>query len=253
MPTTTLQAPPGISSIHAPGGHYQVGDDSLVAVETRDVPVLLGAGFTFPQETAESTYSGAHSHQIVAPDLTLTPDAGSDDGGNPKYLAAIMGNLFGGALSKAANYLAGVIGAFSITGPKLSTYPTGAVLAQITDGVTEADGAVVAYVDGDGDVTKANAAFKAMSNNSTAGSGFDYGLDLTSPGHDGFNPLAILKADLRLSNNVCVLQKAGAPGSGDGAGFAGPGSLCIDTSGHDAYINAGTKTTPSWKKFTRAS
>ena len=205
-------------------------------------------------QSGSNEYSSEDSHQVLGPDMNVSADVGSDDGGDPSFISTIMGNLIGDALTKAANYLAGVIGAYSVTGAKATSYPAGAVLAQISDGVTEADGAVVAYVDGDSGLTKANAAFKAMSNNSTAGSGFDFGLDLTSPAHDGYNALAILKADLRLSNDVCTLQKAGSPvdgTSGDGAGFAGPGSLCIDTAGADAYMNAGTKASPVWKKITR--
>ena len=197
------------------------------------------------------TYAGPRSHQGISVDETVDVAVGSNDGSNPKYIAAVMFNLFGDLLSKAANYLAGIIGAYSITGTKSSTYPTGAVLAQITDGVTDVDGAVVAYVDGDGDVTKANAAFKAMSNNSTGGSGFTYGVDLFGAAHDGYNELAILNADLRLSKEVCVFSKAGVPSS-DGTGFANTGSLCIDRTNGDVYINVGDKTTPSWKKITHA-
>lgn len=206
--------------------------------------------------SGETEFSGTGSFQPIAPDLSLDAAAGSADGANPKYLAAVMGNILGDSLTKDANYLGGVIGAFSITGTKATTYPAGAILAQITDGVTQADGAVVAYVDGDGSVTKANAAFKAMSNNSTAGSGFDYGLDLTSPAHDGYNDLAILKADVRMTNDVCLFEKAGVPVdgvSGTGAGFAGPGSMCIDITNKNVYINANTKASPTWKLVTRAA
>jgi hypothetical protein len=147
-------------------------------------------------------YTGSHSYQPVATDLTISPNAGSADGSNPKYIAAAMFNIFGDTMIADANYIAGVIGAFSILGAKATSYPAGAVLGQITDGVTDADGAFVAYVDGDGDVTKANAAFKAMSNNSTSGSGFNFGLDLYSPAHDGYNDLAILVADVRFNNGT---------------------------------------------------
>lgn len=200
-------------------------------------------------------FSGSGSHQVVGPDLNVSADVGSDDGGDPKYIATIMGNILGEDLSNAANYLAGVIGAYSITGTKSTTYPAGAVLGQITDGVTDADGAFVAYVDGDGSVTKANAAFKAMSNNSTSGSGFSYGLDLTSAAHDGYSALAILKADVRMSSDVCLLSKAGAPtdgGSGTGAGFAGIGSIAIDRTNGKLYVNGGTKASPTWKLVTSA-
>lgn len=50
-----------------------------------------------------------------------------------------------------------------------------------------------------------------------------------------------------------VMSKAGVPGAGDGVTIADPGSLCIDTTGADLYINAGTAAVPSWKKVTRAA
>lgn len=203
-------------------------------------------------QSGENPYSGAKSHQVVGPDMNLSAGAGSADGSNPKFLATIMGNVIGDSLTQDANYLAGVIGAYSITGAKATSYPAGAVLGQISDGVTAADGAFVAYVDGDSAVTKANAAFKAMSNNSNAGSGFDYGLDLTSAAHDGYNALAILKADIRMSHDVCVFPGSVAPSASVGAGFAGPGSLYVYLTTMKLYINGGTKATPDWKIVTSA-
>lgn len=207
-------------------------------------------------QSGSNDYSGSRSHQVVGPDMNVSEDVGSDDGSNPKFIATIMGNLIGDALSNAANYLAGVIGAFSVTGAKATSYPAGAVLAQISDGVTAADGAVVAYVDGDSAVTKANAAFKAMSNNSNAGSGFDYGMDLFGAAHDGYNELAILKADLRMSKEVCFLNGLGDPtdgGAGTGAGYAGTGSQYVDRTATSTalWINVGTKASPAWKKMAR--
>src|SRR5258708_26398731 len=106
----------------------------------------------------------------MAADLTLDAAAGSGTSANPKYLAAAMFNLFGDVLTRVSNYLAGVIGAYSITGTKATTYPAGAVLGQITDGVTDVDGAFVAYIDGDSAQTKAGAAFTVRNNNSIGGS-----------------------------------------------------------------------------------
>lgn len=206
------------------------------------------------QNVVAIEYDGSSSYQPVAPDLTLDASAGSADGGDPSYLAAVMGNVLGEDLTKDANYIGGVIGAYSITGAKATSYPAGAVLAQITDGVEAADGAVVAYIDGDGSQTNANAAFKAMSNNSTSGSGFDYGLDLYAPAHDGYNELAILKADVRMSNQVVIMNGSGAPVDGTtGDNFAGPGSIYIDIAAGNAYLQTSLVTTPVWKLITRAA
>lgn len=192
-------------------------------------------------------YGGEGSYQPVAPDLTLATGAGSADGADPSFLAAIMGNAIGDGLTNDANYIAGVIGALSVTGVNPSTYPVGALLGIIMDTVTDADGAVVAVIDGDSGVTKANAAFKAMSNNSTPGSGFDYGVDLHGAAHDGYSDLAILKADVRMSHEVCILNGAGAPTNGvTGATFAEIGSLYINRTNGDLYSNTGTKASPTW-------
>jgi hypothetical protein len=197
-----------------------------------------------------------HSFQVVAADLELDPAAGSSDGSNPKFLAPGMGNLIGDTLTADANYLAGWIGAYSVIGTKATTFPAGALLGIIMDGVTAADGAVVAVIDGDSAVTKATAAFKAMMNNSNAGSGFEYGLDLYGPAHDGFLALAILKALSRSPHEVCDLEGAGVPtdgSSGTGAGFAGPGSRYTDYTNANLYINGNTKASPTWKLVTRAA
>ena len=63
-------------------------------------------------------------------------------------------------------------------------------------------------------------------------------------------------ADIRLPGDIVIMSKAGAPtggGSGDGAAFAGPGSLLIDTTNKDFYINVDTKASPQWNKVTRAT
>lgn len=200
---------------------------------------------------ADSTeYSGTDSYQPIAPDLNLAAAAGSNDGADPSFLAAVMGNVLGATLTDAANYLGGVIGHYSVTGTKATTYPAGAVLGGISDGVTEADGAFVAYIDGDGSQTIANAAFKAMMNNSTGGSGFNYGLDLFGAAHDGYNELAILKAAIRLDKEVCILQGAGAPTNAvTGANFAQIGSTYLDRTNGNAYINRNTKASPTWRQI----
>lgn len=205
----------------------------------------------------DGTYASAPSYQEVAADLTLSAGAGKT-GGSTAFLAPIMGNLIGTLLTKAGNYLGGVIGHYNVTGTKATTYPAGAVLAGIGDGVTEADGAVVAYIDGDSSVTTAGAAFKVRNNNSNAASGFDFGVDLQDATHDGFQPVDdafYLKAPLRIVRDVCVLVGDAAPTDGvTGATISGEGSLYVRTHVGVAavYINTGTKASPAWKAITHA-
>lgn len=146
-------------------------------------------------------YDAVGSFQPIAPDLNLAAGAGSDDGADPSYLGTIMGNVLGADLTEDSNYIGGVIGAYSVTGAKASNYPTGAVLAQITDGVTEVQGAVTAYIDGDGTQTNANAAFAIMQNNSVPGSGFDWVVDGHGEAHDGYNAAVPIKGFARVNVN----------------------------------------------------
>lgn len=200
------------------------------------------------------TYDGVGSMQLVGPDLTIATNVGSDDTSDPSFIAPIMGNLLGSNLTNEANYLGGLIGAYSITGTNASLYPTGAVLGLIMSEVTVADGAFVAIIDGDSGVTKANAAFKAKMLNSNAGSGFDYGLDLYDPAFGAYDALAILKADLRMSNQVCVFNGATAPVDGTtGDNFAGPGSIYIALDTGLAYQQTGLITSPTWKIMANAA
>lgn len=51
------------------------------------------------------------------------------------------------------------------------------------------------------------------------------------------------------ANSVWMFTVAGAPTagtSGDGAGWAGPGSLCTDITNKKLYINTNTKLSPTW-------
>lgn len=52
---------------------------------------------------------------------------------------------------------------------------------------------------------------------------------------------------VELVGNVQIFPNAGAPTNGvTGAGVAGPGSLCIDTTNKKLYINTGTLASPAW-------
>lgn len=150
---------------------------------------------------ASTTYNGTSSFQPVGVDLNLAAAAGSTDG---KFLAPIMGNVFGTNLTKAGNYIGGLIGHYNIGGTSATTYPSGAVLGGIGDGTTTAKGAFVAYIDGDSAQTNANAAFKVMHNNSTAASKFTYGVDLYDAARDGYNAVSFATADIRFNSQATL-------------------------------------------------
>lgn len=63
-------------------------------------------------------------------------------------------------------------------------------------------------------------------------------------------PYAIHKVRrLELDVNVTFFTNAGAPSNGTtGAGFAGKGSLCSDSTNGILYINTNTMASPTWVK-----
>lgn len=197
-------------------------------------------------------YEDAGSFQNMAADLTVADAGGSDDGTDSSFLAGVMGNILGDSVQGEGNYLAGVIGAMSIVSPA-SEYPVGAVQGIIMDGSTGADGCFVAVIDGSDPSaeTRARAAYAVKMNNNHADSGVDYGLDLKADANDNYSgtgrAFAVDKAEIRTSQEVCLLNDAAAPVDGTtGDNFAGPGSLYIDTDAPALYMNTGTKTDPVW-------
>ena len=160
-------------------------------------------GTTFKGTIAytSTAYSGTSSFQPIGVDLNLAAAAGGTTG---KFLSPVMGNVFGTNLSKAGNYIGGMIGHYNIAGTNATTYPSGAVLGGIGDGTTTAKGAFVAYIDGDSEQTNAGAAFKVMHNNSTAASKFSYGLDLYDAAHDGYNAVSFGTADIRFNSQATL-------------------------------------------------
>lgn len=86
----------------------------------------------------------------------------------------------------------------------------------------------------------------------------DYGLDLTTGG--GALPIAPAIAEIRLSNEVCIISGDGVPVDytdgtppATGEGTAEKGSIYIRTNTGKLYINGGTKAQPVWKLVTSAA
>lgn len=182
-----------------------VGGEDWEAVGSGSFPLTdLTLSGQLTQESTFPASAGEHSYQGIAADVSLEATSGSSDGTNPKFLAGGMFSIHGSSLTADANYLGGVIGQYDIPGTLATTYPAGAVLGMIADGTTEADGAFVAFTDGDSAVTTARAAYTVMNNNSNAGSGFTVGLDLQGATHDGYLPVAYTVAEIRFSNGTKV-------------------------------------------------
>ena len=218
--------------------------------------LILSGNLTMAgQLTQASTFpasAGAHSYQGIATDVTLEATSGSSTPGDPKFLAGEMGVIHGPTLTATENYLAGNIGGLDavVNG---TIYPSGGLMGIIFDGSTGSDGAVVAVIDGNdpSSVTSARAAYAVRMNNNNASSGTTYGLDLYDPGNSdytgGGKPYKVFNADLRLTNQVCLLSGSGAPtNDSTGDGFAAIGSLYINRTSGSLYSNTGTQAHTVW-------
>lgn len=210
------------------------------------------------------TDNTAGSRQVIAADLELGVNAGTSEVGDTDFKAPFMGNALGANLTKLYNYIGGILGWYSITGTNASVLPKGGIVGGIADGSTTADGAVVAHMDGSDPSTEthARAAYAVTVANDHASSSFEYGVDLQfvppQSLDDNFSGTAQVakysKAALRLANNVVVITGAGAPSDGTtGDNYAGPGSLYVDITGANVYVQSSAITTPVWKLVTRAA
>lgn len=219
----------------------------------------------FEHAVADGTeYAGASSHQTVEADLNVAAGAGNV-ATNPKFLAGAMGNLLGADLTKEGAYLAGVIAALSVTGARATLWQIAACIGIVMDGVTDADAAVLAVIDGDdpSSQTNARAAFGVAMNNNHPGSGVEFGLDLKDEGRDDLYsdpgpglPFTITKALVRSPNDVCIIEGDGVPvdyTDGDpaatGEGWAAKGSMYIDFTNGKWYKNTGSKAEPAWTEM----
>jgi len=153
--------------------------------------------------TGVASAAGAGATVGVRSILNVDSSFGSNDPNNPASAQAVRGRITGTNLTGNSNYLTGVTGQYLITGTNASDFIKTGVLGVVGDQTTTADAAVVAYLDGDGGLTSAGAAYGVSMKNSTSGSGFDYGLDLQwiDLGLTGLDsPFKV--ADIRFNNGV---------------------------------------------------
>jgi hypothetical protein len=136
--------------------------------------------------------------------LNVASTFGSNDANDPASAQAVRGRVTGSNLTNTRNYVTGVTGQYLITGTNASEFIKAGVLGVVGDQTTTADGAVVAYLDGDGGLTTANAAYAVSMKNSTPNSGFNYGLDLQfiDLNLGGVTTSTFKQADIRFNNGV---------------------------------------------------
>ena len=213
--------------------------------------------FTFvTSTTTSSTAAEASATRGVFSQLTASGGFGSSNPIAPSSGQGMQGRISGSNLTSTSTYYSGSLGQYRVTGTNASTFPKVGVLGVVGDQTTTADAAVMAWMDGDGGTTTARAGFGIGMTQSTAASGFDYGMDLNLQDAvgGGTSVQPYKKAELRVSNNVVVMTGAGVPTDGTtGDNFAGPGSMYVDITGADLYIQTGLITSPVWKLVTRAA
>lgn len=233
-------------------GFYRVSEGVIgIAADGVQVAKFDSTGLVVTNSTGlsySSTFTATGSRQLLSGDLTVSGTPGHAGG----YLAGIMGNILGTSITGTGNSnMAGVQGKYDISGTNSSTHAKGAVVGEVGDNTTSADGAFVAVLGGDSNTTSARAAFTVDYQNSIAASKFDYGMDLQGPGaHNNYQAVSYNLAPVRIVSDVVILTPAaGAPSdgvSGTGAGTAGPGSLYVNLTTGKWYSNTNTKASPTW-------
>jgi hypothetical protein len=188
-------------------------------IQFNDVGAFGGnTGFTFDKTTGVFATPFANVSGVanivgggatVATKSVLNVDStfGSNSSSDPASAQAIRGRVTGSNLTQTRNYVTGVTGQYLVTGTNASEFIKAGVLGVVGDQTTTADGAVVAYLDGDGGLTTANAAYAVSMKNSTPNSGFNYGLDLQfiSLNLGGVTTSKFKQADIRFNNGVTLV------------------------------------------------
>ena len=210
---------------------YQGGDASAQQPLT---PTTINSGSVIPAN--EGTAASGFYTRIMP-----TVGFGSSDYQSPGEALAVFGRVQTGAPfatvpSTNFNYMAGVAGEFAVIGSYSNNALMAGVLGIINTNTLSGDAAVMAFMDGDAGVTTCRAAFGVAMAQTTAASGFTYGLDLKiqDPVADAGGPSGVQAyktAEIRLAddaNDDPVVIKVGNFADGTASGL-GIGSLGINS------------------------
>src|SRR3989344_4366450 len=198
--TVNVATGTGIDTINIGTGATGV---DVITVGSATATLVLRAGSAAENEVGiTATDNGVSSFQGIWADVTLPAAAMTGS-----YHGGIMGNVLGTDLADTDSAMFGVLGKYTIDGTNASTEPSGGVIGEISGDpiTTTADGAVIAVLGGDAGIATATAAFKVMGQNSTAGSGFTYGLDLFNANTGAYlDNDQIITTDIRLQNGETI-------------------------------------------------
>jgi hypothetical protein len=210
---------------------YQGGDASAQGPLT---PTTINTGSVIPVNTGTAA-SGFYSR--VMP----TTGFGSSAYETPGEAFSVFGRVqcgapFAVAPSTTFNHMAGAVGEFAVIGTYANFGLMAGVMGTINTNTLSGDAAVMAFMDGDSGVTTARCAFGVAMAQTTAGSGFTFGLDLKmqDPVADAGGPSGVIAyktAEIRLADDAAaapVVIKVGNFVDGAASGV-GKGSLGIDS------------------------
>jgi hypothetical protein len=210
---------------------YQGGDASAQQPLT---PVTINNGNVIPVDEGTAA-SGFYSR--VMP----TAGFGSSSYLTPGEAFSVFGRVQSGAPFAAVptttfNHMAGTVGEFAVIGTYANFGLMAGVMGTINTNTLSGDAAVMAFMDGDSGVTTCRSAFGVAMAQTTAGSGFEYGIDLKmqDPVLDAGGPSGVIPyktAEIRLANDGAgapVVIKVGNFVDGAASGV-GKGSLGIDS------------------------
>jgi len=201
----------GLSLNAGASGLSVAGSSSLAGVSASSLTVtnatgISGQGVVDINVTAlggANTYvNGAYSK------VTIDSAFGGVTAADISTVQASRARVIGNNITNAGINISAIRADYKVTGTNAAQMKT-AVLASIQPGTNTADAAVIAYIEGDDGVSHADAAYAVRMANSTPGSGFGLGLDLTMPnivnGKNGNTPnVPFDTADIRLNNGLLV-------------------------------------------------
>jgi hypothetical protein len=210
---------------------YQGGDASAQQPLT---PTTINSGTVISVDEGTAA-SGFYSR--VMP----TTGFGSSAYETPGEAFSVFGRVqcgapFAVAPSTTFNHMAGAVGEFAVIGTYANFGLMAGVMGTINTNTLSGDAAVMAFMDGDSGVTTARCAFGVAMAQTTAGSGFTFGLDLKmqDPVADAGGPSGVIAyktAEIRLADDAAaapVVIKVGNFVDGAASGV-GKGSLGIDS------------------------
>ena len=210
---------------------YQGGDASAQQPLT---PTTINTGTVIPVD--EGTAASGFYARVMP-----TTGFGSSSYLTPGEAFSVFGRVqcgapFSVAPSTTFNHMAGAVGEFAVIGTYANFGLMAGVMGTINTNTLSGDAAVMAFMDGDSGVTTARCAFGVAMAQTTAGSGFTFGLDLKmqDPVADAGGPSGVIAyktAEIRLADDGAaapVVIKVGNFVDGAASGV-GKGSLGIDS------------------------